>query len=482
VRGLAYQQLGRYAEALADLTCCHRIVPRLSKAMGFDHVRAFLHGLRGETEAARTAVCDQLGLTAAPGPGDALARFLHERLRSLLANLDLRGSVGVFFGSYGNALGHAVLDPFNVVNLFGPRFDNLIMVHPDLGGWPAATRLTVGILDQYVDTVPCGDADVLNFAWQHLGELRHENLTFLVHNYWALNRLAFHARRDEAHPLRRERTYSRPTQKIAARAEALCGRNGIDLSRPIVVLHTREHGYHELRGQSYRNMDARHYAPALRRLLALGYQVVRAGDRGMTCLRGDVPGLIELPFVEHYSPVLDPYLIARSEFMISCQSGPCSYARVFGRPNLVVNAVYHYTLLPEQRELIAFKDYRDRATGRRLGVEEIFRAGAHLFDRTSHFAEHGIEVEDMTAEEIDAAVCEMLDWLPDPHRPETAAQTEFRRLMEQFGKAGVPGSRLAGPMTDYVGYALPECRLSEAVAALRPGYLSAGSKRAARAA
>src|SRR5207302_6777886 len=170
-----------------------------------------------------------------------------------------------------------------------------------------------------------------------------------------------------------------------------------------VVVHSREHGYHEQRVQSFRNTDARHYVPALRKLLSQGYQVVRIGDRKMTSLRKGVPGLIELPMTDYYSPVLDPYLISRCEFMMSCQSGPCSYARAFGKPNLVLNAVYHYTLLPEHNELIAFKTYRDARTGRPLGVEELFRSGAHLLDRTCHFEEAGIELEEMTPDEILAA-------------------------------------------------------------------------------
>src|SRR5205085_12531891 len=101
------------------------------------------------------------------------------------------------------------------------------------------------------------------------------------------------------------------------------------LAEPLVVVHCREHGYHALNGQSYRNADARNYVPALRKLLALGRQVVRIGDRKMTSLRQDVPGLVELPMTDYHSPVLDPYLISRCEFMMSCQSGPCSYARVF---------------------------------------------------------------------------------------------------------------------------------------------------------
>jgi putative glycosyltransferase (TIGR04372 family) len=482
VRGLAYRQLGRYPEALADLVRCHQTLPKLSQLLGLDHNRAFLHGMNGDIEEARAAMCDQFGLPRTPTPGNQLARFLHDSLQGHLRSLGLRGSLGVFFGAYVNAVGHAVLDPFHFVNLFGSRFDHLVFVHPDLSWHTPATRVALSILDPHLEAVACTDRDLLSFCWRHLGELQYQNVTFLLHNYWTLNRLVFHARREAGHPLWHGRTYFRPSEKIVSRAEASCRRIGLDLSRPTVVVHAREHGYHELHGQSYRNTHVRNYVSALRRLLTLGYQVVRVGDHKMISLRNDVPGLVELPLSDGYHPVLDPYIIARCEFMISCQSGPCSYARVFGKPNLVVNAVYHYTLLPERQELIAFKQYREARSKRALSVEQIFEAGAHLFDHTQRFVEAGIEVEDMSAEEIDAALCEMLQWLKNPGRPETPAQREFRRLMDRFGRDGVPGSWLAGPLTDYVGYALPECRVSDAVAALRPGYLSLSAAIQGRAA
>ena len=363
-RGMAYLHLGQYPEALADLTRCHELKPSVCRDHGYDPQRAFLHGLRGDVKGARRVMVDLLRLPTARPAGVELAAFLHQRLRDKLARLDLRGSVGVFLSANPAALGHAILDPFHYLNLFRQRFDNLVMVHPDLSGYTPATRVAMSILEQYVDMVECDEPAVLNFTWQHLGELQHDNCTFLVYNYWALNRLAFKSRLDPEHALHRGRHYLRPPHKLEARAEALLRRNGCDLSGLLVVVHSREQSYHELRGQSYRDTDAHHYIPALRKLIALGYKVVRIGDRKMASLRRDVSGLVELPMTDFYSPMLDPYLISRCEFMISCQSGPCSYARVFGKPNLVVNAVYHYTFLPEHKELLAFKNYRNAATRR----------------------------------------------------------------------------------------------------------------------
>ncbi len=472
VRGMAYLGLGKYPEALADLTTCHSLAPSLSRDFNHDLHRAYLHGLRGESDAARKAMADQMHAAGYRGTVDeAVASFLASRLAGVLAPLDLRGSVGVVIGSFHSAVGHAILDPFHFIQLYRHRFDRLILVHPPYSHYTPPTRLAAQILDQYVDQVEVSDHDVLNFAWQSIGELRHGTLTFLVHNYWSLNRMAFQARNTPGHPMAEGRRYMSLPPRMTDRAEALCRRNHLELTKPLVVVHTREHGYHGLRGQKYRNTDVRNYIPALRRLIDLGYQVVRIGDAKMYSVRGEVPGLLELPATDYYDPILDPFLIGRCKFMISCQSGPCSYARAFGKPNLVLNAVYHYTLLPENNELLAFKHYRDAATRRVMGVEEVFKAGGHLFDRTEHFEAAGIEVEDMTPQELLAATEEMLAWLADPALPEAPTQKAFRDLTARYSVAPDPANPRVSPIADYVGYSLPECRLSDAVCKLRPGFM-----------
>jgi putative glycosyltransferase (TIGR04372 family) len=284
--------------------------------------------------------------------------------------------------------------------------------------------------------------------------------------------MAYDARRDPSHPMSRGRKYLRLPEKMIERAESLCRRLRLPTDEPIVVLHTREHGYHRLRGQAFRNADVRNYIPAVRELVDRGYTVVRIGERKMTSIRRDVPGLIELPAVNGYDAILDPYFIERCEFMISCQSGPCSLARALGKPNLVVNAVYNHTTLPETNEVFAFKRYLDRS-GAELSVEEALRRGAHLFDRTEHFEQAGIRLEDASAEEIHAALLEMLDGLECPDRPDTESQALVRRVMERSAARTDFAHPLAHRMSNYIGHSLPECRVSDAVCRMRPGFAPA---------
>jgi putative glycosyltransferase (TIGR04372 family) len=471
-RAMGYLGLGKYEEALADLDRCVELRPGFARDFSYHRNRAFLLGRRGDQESARKAMAEQM-----IGPGyqgtaaDVLAAHLAKKVRPYLAPLKLKGSIGVAIGAFNTTVGHAILDPFHFIQLFGFQFDHLVLVHPPYSEYSPATRLSAAILSQYVEQVETTDLDTLNFAWHNLGELRHENLTFLVHHYWSLNRLAFQARTDPNHPMSHGREYLSLPPKMANQAGKVCRRGGIDPGRPLVVVHIREHGYHKLHGQRYRNIKVQNYIPALRWLIKRGYQIFRIGDQKMTSIRREVPELVELPTWHSYDPMLDPYLISRCRFMISCQSGPCSYARVFGKPNLVVNAVYHYTLLPERNELLAFKSYWDARTNEPMTLDAIFRAGAHLFDRTEHFDDAGIRVEDMTPEEILAATEEMVNWLDHSDQPESASQHQFRAKMEWYARHMDRSHPLAHPMTDYIGYALPECRISDAVCQLRPGFL-----------
>lgn len=464
--GRAGENLGRYEEALQAFDTLCGLNDAWAREHGLQWRRAFLHGMQGREDIARAAVETHFRPEFARPEGDSLPEFLERSLQPRLAKLYPKGSVGICFSVPTGALGHAVLDPFHQWNLFGQRFDHFVLMHGPLEAYDPPCRLALQALAQVLDLVEIGP-EILNLAWQHLGELRSGRFSFLIHHYWSLNRTAYHQRRRGILPLAAGRKYLRLPPKIIDRAETLCRRHGLDLNRPIVVLHVREHAYHGLHNQAYRNMTAANYLPAVRRLTEEGYQVVRVGDRRMQSL-GSVPGLVELPFLPWYEPVLDPYLISKGDFFIGCQSGPCSWARVLGKPNLVLNAVYHYTLIPEVQELVAFKNYLDAAGGRTLSAEEIVRRGGCWLERTEHFREAGIRLEEMTPEEILLAVEEMLAWLKDPAAPESTLQKRFRAILLQG--AALEHPRRA-PTMDYIGYALPECRLSEWVAAGRPGFL-----------
>ena len=74
------------------------------------------------------------------------------------------------------------------------------------------------------------------------------------------------------------------------------------------MLHTREHGYHRLRGQAFRNADVRNYIPAVRRLIDLGYAWSASATGKMTSIRRECPASSSCRGSTGYDPILDPVL------------------------------------------------------------------------------------------------------------------------------------------------------------------------------
>ncbi|MBA4186962.1 MAG: hypothetical protein C0467_02985 [Planctomycetaceae bacterium] len=475
LRSLAHIWRGNQLETIDDLNRCADLRPTYASGFNFLANLSQIHGIRGEVAEARQAMAAQCGATKTENASEYLSQLLLEQTSRCLRSIPSKDTVGVMFGAYHQAFGHAILDPFHFYNLFRHRFDHLVVLHPGLLDYSRASSQMITVMQQHVDQIGLQPHELSLFPWQNLGELTAGRVTFLCYNYWALNRMAFHARRDPKHPMSSGRRYVDLPPKLVDRAEWACRKNKLDLSRPVVVLHARAHGYHKLKVQSFRNVEINNYIPAVRRLIDLGYSVVRIGDKDMASIRNDVPEVIELPSLPHYDHSLDPYLLSRCKFMISCQSGPCSLARALGKPNLVVNAVYHHTMLPEVDEVFAFKQYRD-ANGSTLGLEDLLARKCHLFDRSSHFEDAGISLEDNSADEILAATEEMLAGLDNPDCMDTPAQTAFRNLMLRFANTAQNSHPLASKMTDYIGYALPEGRVSDAVCEMRPGYLPASRR------
>lgn len=102
-----------------------------------------------------------------------------------------------------------------------------------------------------------------------------------------------------------------PAHEAAGRA--LLETLGIPDGAPVVTVHCREAGYLEDRAdQDYRNADIATYVPAIERLAAAGYHVVRLGDASMTPLPDLGPRVVDGTRLDPLPTLLTPCAIARS--------------------------------------------------------------------------------------------------------------------------------------------------------------------------
>ncbi|MDP3255189.1 TIGR04372 family glycosyltransferase [Bosea sp. (in: a-proteobacteria)] len=390
-------------------------------------------------------------------------------LMRLLGEIDF-SNCAVFFLSSTEALGHAVLDPFYFIAQNKDSFDRLIFIGPPRANYRPASRACLQIVEQYGEYYETTSDILLNLSWMSLGHHQAGRFTFVIDHYWMLLRHAVHRTRDPADSYRHNEWHLELPAYYAEVAENFAKRHGIDLDRPFVVMHVRDKGYHGIALQSYRDSAVENYREAVEYLLDRGFQVIRIGDKSMPKLDLQRTGYFETPFLSGYAYEIDPYLIAKSRFMIGCQSGPCAFARALGVPILTVNAVLHYTLLPSPMEMACFKRYFAVADGvsQELTIEQALDRGCYHFDNSFQYDEAGIRVENALPDEITAAVADMVSWLEAPDLPETDEQLRFRERVERVAQdLKARGPDLSLPIADYLGICLPGYRVSPSVSRMR---------------
>lgn len=402
--------------------------------------------------------------------GRAALHTIKEKYDYLELRLGRQPNVGIFFLSSTEALGHAILDPYHFIALNRGRFDKIFFIGPPRVNYRPASASCLQIVEQYGDYVETQSDHLMNLSWMSLGHHTHGTMTLVIDHYWALLRQAVHRTRDPADPFKHNAWHMALPPYYHEFGEQFCASNGIDLQRPLVVMHVRDKGYHELQKQSFRDGAVENYRQAVEWLLEKGYQVIRIGDAKMPPLEIDHEDYRELPFMEGYRHELDPFLIARARFMIGCQSGPCAFARALGTPLLTVNAVLHYTLLPSTMEMACFKRYfRGIGEAReQIDLLQALDSGVHHFDNTFQFDNSDISVENAVPDEILAAVKDMVAWLDNPQLAETPFQVAVRDKIEATAQRHArDGRSLPLPIGDYIGICLPGYRISPTVERMR---------------
>ena len=189
------------------------------------------------------------------------------------------------------------------------------------------------------------------------------------------------------------------TDEQQERGRALQRRLGIPEDAAIVVVHIRQPGFH---GSLYpsRCADPETYRPLAAWLLREGYHVIRIGDPSMTRLDGMGPGFFDMPFHSAYTSLVEPYFIARAEFVAAMNSGPCELARALQKPLMLTNIMPFFVVGPMAFELAAFKKIRDRKTGRGLSYQEILEQDMCVENDFEYAPVRGFDVEPLSAEEI----------------------------------------------------------------------------------
>ena len=244
-------------------------------------------------------------------------------------------------------------------------------------------------------------------------------------------------------------------------------RAGIDLARPLVVLHARSPGYNEQHAfNRFRDCTIASYTPAIEMLVRRGYSVVRIGDASMPPLPVTGPHIHDVAHLADRSPLFDVWAIARSAFLIQCFSGPADIGRAFGRPLLGINGYISDFAELETGHLLLPKRIEEIATGRALDFAEILERRLTCLWHGDQLDGVGLRMTEAEPEAIEEACAEFIETLGRPPGP----PGRFEQLNEEEGRRR---EAVGGPYPEdrYWAMDLPGSRLAKAFVDRNPGFL-----------
>lgn len=159
-------------------------------------------------------------------------------------------------------------------------------------------------------------------------------------------------------------------------AENLRIQMGLPKDAWFACLHVRESRFRdsatfkENDSYSERNANIFNYIGAIEEITSRGGWVVRMGDATMTKLP-DIERVIDYPFTEQKSALMDIYLISQCRVYIGMMSGIYDVARLFQRPMIMTNMNNWMFTYPIQKcDLGVMKHVYSKSKGRFLTVRE----------------------------------------------------------------------------------------------------------------
>jgi putative glycosyltransferase (TIGR04372 family) len=201
-----------------------------------------------------------------------------------------------------------------------------------------------------------------------------------------------------------------PEEDVQAKAwlRSLGWRDG----EPIVCLLVRDSAYLEShvtrkkgdwRYHDYRDSDIATYVPAAEWLAGQGVWVLRMGKKMARSLPSDHPRVVDYAFRPDRSDFLDIWLFAHCDLCMSTGSGPDTVSDVYRRPLLLLNFIPVQHLVSWSSAMHCSKKLVWKSSGAPLTLREHLD---HAYLLSQQYEEAGIEIIDLTSEEILAGVQE----------------------------------------------------------------------------
>lgn len=199
-----------------------------------------------------------------------------------------------------------------------------------------------------------------------------------------------------------------------------------------VCLHVREPGFHnDYDIATERNANIINYIGAIEEITRRGGWVVRMGDATMTKLP-TMERVIDYPFTEAKSDLMDVYLISECSAYIGTMSGILGVAELFQRPIILTNmfSLLFVGMHQKRGDIGLLKHVYSKSKNRFLSVNEWLEVSEHA--HALFFLGNDYLFYENSPEELKTVVKEFFDrskdWEPTP------LQREFNKLRVDFGR------------------------------------------------
>lgn len=367
------------------------------------------------------------------------------------------------------ATGHLCMEPFYVKSVYGKQFDEIIVVTRHRH---SCHRSNLEIFDVSMAGMKLAFSDdprIFSLSGFEIGMVERGSVTFLLHSYAHISRAFFFHCMNGG-----ERDFYKLLPGQQERGARLFAELGIPDGAKWVVVHAREAGFHPRFFDSYRCTNIESYFDSINFLTKRDYFVLRIGDSSMKKLPDLGPRVLDLPFLDNYDFLLDVYALAKCEFMISSNSGPCMLARAFDRSCLAVNVPLTFAHIPGERDMIAFRRFYSIVPGaspNAISYRDLTDQKIQYVCSNELFTERRIRYELLNSREVLPITQEMLSRCLQGTTGDTASQDKFMEINLRTHNQVFSSPAMQRWRGDWYGLAKPGSAVPDAYCEQVPGFL-----------
>jgi putative glycosyltransferase (TIGR04372 family) len=157
------------------------------------------------------------------------------------------------------------------------------------------------------------------------------------------------------------------------------------------------HSQNDWSYHSYRDTNINSYIDAMEWLTSKGYWVFRMGKSMKEKIKSKNPKIIDFAFLEDKNDFIDIWLFANCDMCISTGTGLDAVSDIYDKPILFLNYIPLFNIWSWSRSLTVPKRLYWKKSQQELNLKDYF---INNFFRTEDYEKNGIEIRDLSSEEI----------------------------------------------------------------------------------